>query len=105
PVEPRIRVPVPPAQPHFMTYHAEHVIFGTGAAGLATLDALLLRGERVRLVNRSGQAPVPDAVRSPPACRWRRMDHDPADKRTLFQQVVDDILDQINDGRLNPNDP
>ncbi|WP_093402049.1 GntR family transcriptional regulator [Micromonospora sediminimaris] len=25
--------------------------------------------------------------------------------RALFQQVVDDILDQIRDGRLNPNDP
>jgi DNA-binding transcriptional regulator YhcF (GntR family) len=33
------------------------------------------------------------------------MDHDPDDKRALFQQVVDDILDQILDGRLNPNDP
>ncbi len=33
------------------------------------------------------------------------MDHDPDDKRALFQPVVDDILDQINDGRLNPNDP
>jgi DNA-binding transcriptional regulator YhcF (GntR family) len=33
------------------------------------------------------------------------MDHDPDDKRALFQQVVDDILDQIRDGRLNPNDP
>ena len=31
-----------------------HVIFGTGAIGLATLDALRRRGERVRLVNRSG---------------------------------------------------
>jgi nucleoside-diphosphate-sugar epimerase len=33
-----------------------HVIFGTGAIGLATLDALRRRGERVRLVNRSGTA-------------------------------------------------
>jgi DNA-binding transcriptional regulator YhcF (GntR family) len=33
------------------------------------------------------------------------MAHDPDDKRALFQQVVDDILDQIRDGRLNPNDP
>jgi nucleoside-diphosphate-sugar epimerase len=39
-----------------------HVIFGTGAAGLATLDALLRRGERVRMVNRSGQARVPAGV-------------------------------------------
>lgn len=39
-----------------------HVIFGTGAIGLATLDALRRRGEQVRLVNRSGHAPVPDEV-------------------------------------------
>jgi hypothetical protein len=36
-----------------------HVIFGTGAIGLATLRR---RGETVRLVNRSGTAPVPDDV-------------------------------------------
>jgi len=41
---------------------ARHVIFGTGAIGLATLDALRRRGETVRLVNRSGHAPVPDDV-------------------------------------------
>jgi nucleoside-diphosphate-sugar epimerase len=39
-----------------------HVIFGTGAIGLATLDALRRRGETVRLVNRTGSAPVPDDV-------------------------------------------
>ena len=39
-----------------------HVIFGTGAVGLATYDALRRRGESVRLVNRSGHAPVPDDV-------------------------------------------
>jgi nucleoside-diphosphate-sugar epimerase len=39
-----------------------HVIFGTGAVGLATLDALRRRGETVRLVNRSGHARVPDDV-------------------------------------------
>jgi nucleoside-diphosphate-sugar epimerase len=39
-----------------------HVVFGTGAIGLATLEALRRRGERVRLVNRSGAAPVPDDV-------------------------------------------
>ncbi len=38
------------------------LIFGTGAIGLATLDALRRRGEAVRLVNRSGTAPVPDDV-------------------------------------------
>ncbi|MCW2765066.1 MAG: hypothetical protein JWO11_1025 [Nocardioides sp.] len=42
----------------------EHVIFGTGAVGLATYEALRRRGESVRLVNRSGHAPVP-------ATRWR----------------------------------
>jgi nucleoside-diphosphate-sugar epimerase len=41
---------------------ASHVIFGTGAIGLATLDALRRRGETVRLVNRSGHARVPDNV-------------------------------------------
>jgi len=35
-----------------------HVIFGTGAIGLATHDALRRRGETVRLVNRSGHAHV-----------------------------------------------
>ena len=45
-----------------MTGPARHVIFGTGAIGLATLDALLRRGESVRMVNRSGSAPVPDGV-------------------------------------------
>jgi nucleoside-diphosphate-sugar epimerase len=39
-----------------------HVIFGTGAIGLATLAALRRRGETVRMVNRSGTAPVPDDV-------------------------------------------
>jgi nucleoside-diphosphate-sugar epimerase len=39
-----------------------HVIFGTGAIGLATFEALRRRGERVRLVNRSGTAPVPDDI-------------------------------------------
>ena len=43
------------AKPH-------HVIFGTATIGLATLDTLRRRGESVRLVNRSGTAPVPDDV-------------------------------------------
>ena len=60
-----------PARPGPRTAHTErgngvtttrHVIFGTGAIGLATLDALRRRGETVRLVNRSGRAPVPDDV-------------------------------------------
>jgi nucleoside-diphosphate-sugar epimerase len=40
----------------------QHVIFGTGAIGLATFEALRRRGETVRLVNRSGHARVPDDV-------------------------------------------
>jgi hypothetical protein len=43
-----------------MTGAPRHVIFGTGAVGLATLDAVRRRGETARLVNRSGQARVPD---------------------------------------------
>ncbi|WP_458780549.1 NAD-dependent epimerase/dehydratase family protein [Arthrobacter sp. D3-16] len=39
-----------------------HVIFGTGAIGLATLDALRRRGRTVRMVNRSGKASVPEDV-------------------------------------------
>jgi nucleoside-diphosphate-sugar epimerase len=39
-----------------------HVIFGTGAIGLATFDALRRRGATARLVNRSGRARVPDDV-------------------------------------------
>jgi len=45
-----------------MSRTARHIIFGTGAIGLATLDALLRRGETVRMINRSGSAPVPDEV-------------------------------------------
>jgi nucleoside-diphosphate-sugar epimerase len=45
-----------------MSRTARHVIFGTGAIGLATVDALLRRGETVRMINRSGSAPVPDEV-------------------------------------------
>ncbi|SLJ98749.1 hypothetical protein SAMN06272721_102461 [Arthrobacter sp. P2b] len=39
-----------------------HVIFGTGAIGLATLDALRRRGRTVRMINRSGIAQVPNDV-------------------------------------------
>jgi nucleoside-diphosphate-sugar epimerase len=45
-----------------MSTAAEHVIFGTGAIGLATLAALRRRGVAVRLVNRSGVASVPADV-------------------------------------------
>jgi nucleoside-diphosphate-sugar epimerase len=45
-----------------MTTTPRHVIFGTGAIGLATLDALRRRGLTARLINRSGTARVPDDV-------------------------------------------
>ncbi|MCW2701860.1 MAG: hypothetical protein JWQ45_3395 [Blastococcus sp.] len=45
-----------------MTAVPRHVIFGTGAIGLAALGALRRRGETARLVNRSGHARVPDDV-------------------------------------------
>jgi nucleoside-diphosphate-sugar epimerase len=45
-----------------MTTAPRHVIFGTGAIGLATLDSLRRRGETARMVNRSGSARVPDDV-------------------------------------------
>jgi len=43
----------------------QHVIFGTGAISLATLDALRRRGETARMVNRSRTAPVPRRHRGP----------------------------------------
>jgi ketopantoate reductase len=45
-----------------MTSAPRQVIFGTGAIGLATLEALRRHGETVRMVNRSGTAQVPDDV-------------------------------------------
>ncbi|WP_458780587.1 NAD-dependent epimerase/dehydratase family protein [Arthrobacter sp. D3-16] len=39
-----------------------HVIFGSGAIGLATLDGLRRRGRTVRMVNRSGKVQVPTDV-------------------------------------------
>jgi nucleoside-diphosphate-sugar epimerase len=47
-----------------MTDHGElHVIFGTGPVGMAVMDALIQRGRRrVRMVNRSGRARVPEGV-------------------------------------------
>jgi nucleoside-diphosphate-sugar epimerase len=47
-----------------MTDNGElHVIFGTGPVGLAVMDELGQRGRRrVRMVNRSGRASVPDGV-------------------------------------------
>lgn len=39
-----------------------HVVFGTGAIGLAVVDTLLDKGHQVRAVSRSGSAPFPDGV-------------------------------------------
>src|SRR5215213_9377912 len=39
-----------------------HVVFGTGPVGISVLDALVKRGRRVRMVNRSGGASVPEGV-------------------------------------------
>jgi nucleoside-diphosphate-sugar epimerase len=39
-----------------------HVIFGTGPVGMAVMDELVSKGERVRIVNRSGRASVPEGV-------------------------------------------
>ncbi len=42
--------------------NAEHVIFGSGAIGMATFDALQRRGITAKIVNRSGRARVADNV-------------------------------------------
>src|SRR5262249_20842318 len=39
-----------------------HVVFGTGPLGLAVMRELVQGGRRVRMVNRSGKAPVPAGV-------------------------------------------
>ena len=39
-----------------------HVVFGTGPVGLAVMDELVSKGKRVRMVNRSGRASVPEGV-------------------------------------------
>ncbi len=46
-----------------MTDNVElHVVYGTGAVGMAVMDALVQSGRRVRMVNRSGKASVPEGV-------------------------------------------
>lgn len=40
----------------------EHVVFGTGAIGMALVEELNRRGKKVRAVNRSGRGAVPDGV-------------------------------------------
>ena len=39
-----------------------HVVFGTGAIGMALIEELQARGKRVRAVNREGIAEVPEGV-------------------------------------------
>jgi nucleoside-diphosphate-sugar epimerase len=39
-----------------------HVVFGTGPVGMSVMDALVQRDKRVRIVNRSGRASVPEGV-------------------------------------------
>ncbi|MBP9211870.1 MAG: NAD-dependent epimerase/dehydratase family protein [Bacteroidetes bacterium] len=39
-----------------------HVIFGTGPLGMAVMEAALIKGHRIRMVNRSGKANVPASV-------------------------------------------
>jgi nucleoside-diphosphate-sugar epimerase len=39
-----------------------HVVFGTGPVGLAMMDELVRKGKRVRMVNHSGRASVPEGV-------------------------------------------
>ncbi|HSK84426.1 MAG TPA: NAD-dependent epimerase/dehydratase family protein [Rubrobacter sp.] len=41
---------------------ALHVVYGTGPVGLAVMDELVSTGKRVRMVNRSGRAKVPEGV-------------------------------------------
>jgi 2-polyprenyl-6-methoxyphenol hydroxylase-like FAD-dependent oxidoreductase len=46
-----------------VTTRPQHVVFGAGAIGLALTEALQRRGETgIRLINRSGSAPVADDV-------------------------------------------
>jgi nucleoside-diphosphate-sugar epimerase len=47
-----------------MTDNGElHVVFGTGPVGMSVVDALMQKGgRRIRMVNRSGRASVPDGV-------------------------------------------
>ncbi len=42
--------------------NAQYVVFGTGPLGLAVMRQLAVKGERVRMVNRSGRADVPEGV-------------------------------------------
>lgn len=57
-----------------------YVIFGTGPVGLAVMNELVTQGQRVRLVNRSGQASAPAGVEVVAADAF-----DPAQTRPLCQ--------------------
>ncbi len=39
-----------------------HVVYGTGPVGMSVMEALVHRGRRVRMINRSGEASVPEGV-------------------------------------------
>ncbi len=39
-----------------------HVVFGTGPVGIAVMDELLTKDKHVRMVNRSGEATLPEGV-------------------------------------------
>src|SRR5215218_3482630 len=39
-----------------------HVVFGTGAVGMAVMEELVRRRRRIRMVNRSGRVSVPEGV-------------------------------------------
>lgn len=42
--------------------HELHVIFGTGPVGMSVMEELVSKGKRVRMVNRSGRADLPQGV-------------------------------------------
>jgi nucleoside-diphosphate-sugar epimerase len=48
-----------------------HVVLGSGPLGLAVVRALVARGRRVRVVNRSGRAEVPSGVEVTPGDAYR----------------------------------
>ncbi len=60
----------------------QHVIFGTGPLGMAIMDALVADGQRVRMVNRSGKAAVPNEVEVIAGDAY-----DPAKVKTLVQDA------------------
>ena len=53
-----------PIQPRILSRPTDdlHVIFGSGPLGLAVMRELVARGKRVRMINRTGNAEVPEGV-------------------------------------------